>query len=78
MGVSGRFVTDDVNVYALTTEVKMDESKNGVTYTPRMEILRPGSDDVALTGTVSMQSKSASVDLSLTGLTAQPWTVKCE
>ncbi|KAL8574776.1 hypothetical protein ACOMHN_035319 [Nucella lapillus] len=76
VGVTGSFVTDDVNVYALTTEVKMDQSKNGVTYTPLLEIRRPDMDSVALTGMVSVETKSASVLLTLNGVTAQPWTLK--
>ncbi|KAL8574772.1 hypothetical protein ACOMHN_035315 [Nucella lapillus] len=76
VGVTGSFVTDDVNVYALTTEVKMDQSKNGVTYTPLLEIRRPDMDSVALTGMVSLETKSASVLLTLNGVTAQPWTLK--
>ena len=79
MGVSGSFITDDVNIYAVTSEVKMDESKNGMTYTPLMEIRRPGSDNVALTGMVTMESmKSATADLTLTGLTAEPLAFKCK
>ena len=77
MGVSGSFVTDDVNTYAVTSEVKMDESKNGVTYTPLVEVRRPGSDNMALTGMVTMETaKSATVDLTLAGVTAQPLSFK--
>ncbi|XP_076436385.1 uncharacterized protein LOC143275928 [Babylonia areolata] len=76
MGVSGSFITDDVNVYSLRTEVKIDESKNGVTYTPMVELRHPNRDNVALTGMVSMETKSAVVDLTLSGVTAQPLTLK--
>ena len=77
MGVSGSFVTDDVNTYAVTSEVKIDESKNGVTYTPLVEVRRPGSDNMALTGMVTMETaKSATVDLTLAGVTAQPLSFK--
>ncbi|XP_076472801.1 uncharacterized protein LOC143302134 isoform X1 [Babylonia areolata] len=76
MGVSGSFVTDDVNVYSMRTEVKIDESKNGVTYTPVVELRHPSRDNVALTGMVSMESKSAVADLTLTGVTALPLTFK--
>ncbi|XP_076472286.1 uncharacterized protein LOC143301780 [Babylonia areolata] len=75
MGVSGSFVTDDVNTYALTTEVKIDQSKNGVTYTPLVEIRRPGINNMVLTGIVSME-KSSTVDLTLSGVTEQPMSLK--
>ncbi|KAL8597069.1 hypothetical protein ACOMHN_057558 [Nucella lapillus] len=76
VGISGSVVTDDVNVYALTSEVKMDQSRNGVTYTPLLEIRRPGVDTMALTGSVAMDTRAATVDLSLTGVTAQPLKLK--
>ena len=79
VGVSGSFIIDDVNTYAVTSEVKIDESKNGVTYTPLVEVRRPGSDNMALTGMITMEAmKSATADLTLAGVTAQPWTFKCE
>ncbi|KAK7501815.1 hypothetical protein BaRGS_00006901, partial [Batillaria attramentaria] len=77
IGVSGSVVTDDVNTYAVTSEVKMSESKNGVTYTPRLEIRRPDTDNVALTGFISIEDrKSASVELALAGVTQHPLTFK--
>ena len=79
MGVSGSFIIDDVNTYAVTSELKIDESKNGMTYTPLVEIRRPDADNMALTGMVTMESmKSATADLTLSGLTAQPLAFKCK
>ncbi|KAK7094147.1 hypothetical protein V1264_007812 [Littorina saxatilis] len=77
MGVSGSFITDDVNTYAVTSEVKIEESKNGVTYTPLVEIRRPEQENMALTGLVTLETpKAATVDLTLTGVTAQPMSLK--
>lgn len=79
MGVSGSFITDDVNTYAVTSEVKIEESKNGVTYTPLVEIRRPEQENMALTGLVTLETpKAATVDLTLTGVTAQPMSLKSE
>ena len=79
VGVSGSFIIDDVNTYAVTSEMKIDQTKSGITYTPLIEIRRPDTDNVALTGMVTMESmKSATADLTLAGLTAQPLAFKSE
>jgi hypothetical protein len=79
MGVRGSFITDNVNTYSLTSEVKVDRSKDGVTFTPLFEVRRPGKDNVALTGLVTYDDfKAASADLTLSGVTVLPWTFKCK
>ena len=77
--MTGSFVTDDVNTYAMTSEVKMDKGKNGMTFTPKFELIRVGSDDVTITGIVTFNDlKSALAELTLSGATKTPWTLKCE
>ena len=79
MGVKGSFVTDDTNIYAVTSEVKREQISGGVVYIPLIEIRTPSRDDISLSGHVtSLIGKSVSADLTLAGLSLQPLSLKCE
>ena len=78
--VTGSLVIDDVNEYAITTEVKVDKTKAKIQFSPMVEIRRVGADNIQLTGYVSVLTpfKSADADLSLSGLSKMPYNLKSE
>ena len=76
--LSGRLLVDDKDEYAFTTEVKIDRTKARVQFSPMVEVRRVGADNVQLTGFVSVITpfKAADVELSLSGLSKMPMTLK--
>lgn len=78
--IAGKVVIDDVNVYALTSEVKTVQQKNKIQYSPMIELKRPGADNIQLVGSIALERplKSLNIDVSLTGIQKLPYTLKCE
>lgn len=78
--IAGKLVIDDVNVYALTSEVKSAQQKNKIQYSPMIEIKRPGADNIQLVGLIALEQplKSLKLDMSLTGIQKLPYTLKCK
>ncbi|XP_012935328.2 uncharacterized protein LOC101854071 [Aplysia californica] len=75
---TGSVVIDDVDTYALTTEVKVDKSKGKLQLSPMVELRRAGAENVQLTGHVTLVKpfKSADVDLSVSGLSKMPYNLQ--
>lgn len=78
--LEGRVDIDDVNIYALTTEVKSVNQKNKVQYSPMIELKRPGAKNVQMMGIIELEEpmKSLAMDMRLTGIQKLPYTFKCK
>ncbi|GFO07586.1 apolipophorin [Plakobranchus ocellatus] len=73
--ISGSLTIDNSHVYAVTSEVKINQHKKKLHLTPLVEIRRPGADTIKLTGEiVKTGNKALQVELSLAGLKEQPYT----
>ena len=77
--LSGSIQIDDSEEYAFTSEVKIDKTKSGTRLMPLIEIRRDGANNIQLTGTINFATplKKADLDLSLSGLSQTPYTLKC-
>ncbi len=78
--VTARMVIDEVNVYAITSEVKAVQEKKKIQFSPMIEIKRPGVNNVQLFGTIALERpmKSLNIDMTLTGIQKLPYTIKCK
>ena len=76
--VSGSLVLDDNKEYAVTSEVKVDQTKTRTQLSPMFELRRVGAKNIQLSGSISVLNpvKSVDVDLSLSGLSQMPYTLK--
>ncbi|XP_071088621.1 uncharacterized protein [Haliotis cracherodii] len=71
VGMRGNLIVDESAKYGVISEVDIKKVETFVTYTPRLEIRRPGARVILLSGTVETNSlKRANVQLTLTGVTS--------
>ncbi|GFS01680.1 apolipophorin [Elysia marginata] len=75
--VSGTLTVDNTDIYGLTAEVKISQSKRRIHLSPLVVIRRPGQDKIELSGFIAKKGfKSLDVDLSLSGLQELPYNIK--
>ena len=78
--LSGRVVFDDNKEYAVTSEVKVDQTKTRTQLSPMFQLRRVGANNIQLSGYISVLNpvKSVDVELFLSGLSQMPYTLKCK
>lgn len=74
--LTGSVLLDESDTYSFTSEVKIDDQNQDgmVVFTPLIELRRPDTESIKLTGSVQMDTKGQRLNSELTfsGTTEQP------
>lgn len=65
---------DDRNEYSITTELQVNENRRGKTYTPKLQIVMPGRQDILLDGLIALSDKRYDVRMALKNAFSEPVT----